>query len=299
MSSRPPIHAPPQHRWALPPEQQLTINATEHSFQIATAVAQNLYTIFLCRFFGGFFGSAPLAVIGGALADMWGPVDRGYALCVFAGATFIGPAVAPVVGGFVVQQGPTLAGTESWRWTEYLTAILAFALGITSFFIVPETFAQRLLHDKAQRIRFETKNWAVHSKQDEQRLTVGNIAEKYLLRPATMLVLEPILVLITVYMSLIYGILYLFFEAFPIAFQEERGWSPGVGSLPFLALLLGVLLGAGIISYFTKYRFARRLREEGKVVPEERLVPMFVGGVLVSEDFPFFACVSTARGTYH
>lgn len=32
-------------------------------FQIPVAVAQNLQTIFLCRFFGGLFGSAPLAIV--------------------------------------------------------------------------------------------------------------------------------------------------------------------------------------------------------------------------------------------
>ena len=54
-------------------------------FQIPVAVAQNIYTVMLCRFFGGFFGSAPLAIVGGTLADFFGPVDRGVAVCVFAG----------------------------------------------------------------------------------------------------------------------------------------------------------------------------------------------------------------------
>jgi DHA1 family multidrug resistance protein-like MFS transporter len=45
----------------------------------------------ICRFIGGCFASAPLAIVGGALADFWGPVDRGVAVCVFAAATFIGP----------------------------------------------------------------------------------------------------------------------------------------------------------------------------------------------------------------
>lgn len=60
-------------------------------FQIPVAVARNLETIFLMRFFGGVFASAPLAIVGGAFVDFWGPVDRGVAVCVFASATFIGP----------------------------------------------------------------------------------------------------------------------------------------------------------------------------------------------------------------
>lgn len=67
-------------------------------FQIPVAVAQNLETIMLCRFLGGCFASAPLAIVGGAFVDFWGPVDRGVAICVFASATFIGPIAGPVMG---------------------------------------------------------------------------------------------------------------------------------------------------------------------------------------------------------
>ena len=49
-------------------------------FQIPVAVAQNLETLFVCRFLGGVFGAAPLAIVGGAMADLWDPVDRGVAV---------------------------------------------------------------------------------------------------------------------------------------------------------------------------------------------------------------------------
>jgi DHA1 family multidrug resistance protein-like MFS transporter len=72
-------------------------------FNIPVAVARNLQTIFVCRFMGGLFGSAPLAVVGGALADIWDPVNRGIAIAVFSGATFIGPVLGPILGGFVTM----------------------------------------------------------------------------------------------------------------------------------------------------------------------------------------------------
>lgn len=71
-------------------------------FQIPVAVAQNLETIMICRFFGGCFASAPLAIVGGALADFWDPVDRGVAVAVFAAATFIGPVAGPIMGYVLV-----------------------------------------------------------------------------------------------------------------------------------------------------------------------------------------------------
>lgn len=45
------------------------------SFEIGIGVALNIETIMICRFFAGLFGSAPLAVVGGALSDFWNPVE--------------------------------------------------------------------------------------------------------------------------------------------------------------------------------------------------------------------------------
>mgnify|MGYP003740290779 FL=1 len=66
-------------------------------FQIPVAVAQNLQTIMICRFFVGVFGCAPLAVVGGALADFWDPTTRGIAVAFFSAATFGGPTLGPIL----------------------------------------------------------------------------------------------------------------------------------------------------------------------------------------------------------
>lgn len=67
-------------------------------FQIPVAVSTNVETVMLGRFFGGFFASAPLAIVGGALADIWDPIDRAYAVCIFAGGGFCGPVTGPIIG---------------------------------------------------------------------------------------------------------------------------------------------------------------------------------------------------------
>lgn len=180
-----------------------------------------------------------------------------------------------------------------WRWTEYITAIMSFFFGAVSFVLIPETYAPVLLSRRAARIRFQTRNWAIHAKADEQQIDLTNITERYLLRPFVMLLREPILDLVSLYMALIYGILYLFFEAYPIAFQEQRGWSPGIGALPFLGITLGVILGGAIIVFTTKTRFARKLEKHGRVVPEERLIPMIIGGFLFPAGMFWFAWTSS------
>ncbi|KAF2723957.1 MFS general substrate transporter [Polychaeton citri CBS 116435] len=260
-------------------------------FAIPVAVAENLQTIMVCRFFGGLFASAPLAIIGGTLADFFDPIDRGVAIAVFSSATFIGPAMGPVMGGFITMSH------LGWRWTQWIELIMAVLFWTIGLFIYPESYAPVILQRRAKKLRYQTRNWAIHAAADEKEVDLREITEKYLLRPFIMLFLEPILVLITVYMALIYGILYLFFEVYPISFQEERGWNMGVGALPFISILVGVLCGALFISIMTRTRFQRKTKQAGTIIPEERLIPMIVGGALLPAGLFWFAWTSSPHIT--
>ncbi|KAJ5812968.1 Major facilitator superfamily domain general substrate transporter [Penicillium robsamsonii] len=257
-------------------------------FQIPVAVAQNLETILVCRFLIGVFGCSPLAVVAGAMADIWNPVDRAVAIALFSGATFLGPIMGPIVGGFITDSN------LGWRWTAWITLIASSFFGIIALFVVPETYGPVILQKRAARLRVETKNWALHSFLDEHKPTMSDIVTKYLFRPPQMLAQEPILLAITLYLTLIYGILYLFFEAYPISFGEVRGWThEGVAALPFIGILIGVVLGICLIIFNTKTRFARKLAKHGKVVPEERLVPMMIASVLLPIGLFWFGWTSS------
>ena len=66
-------------------------------FAIAVATAKDLQTVMLSRFFGGLFGSCPLAVVAAAFTDMFNNKVRGLAVAVFAATVFMGPLMAPFV----------------------------------------------------------------------------------------------------------------------------------------------------------------------------------------------------------
>ena len=81
---------------------------------------------------------------------------------------------------------------------------------------------------------------------------------------------EPIVILFAIYVSVVYGTLYALFSAFPIVFQEHRGWSSGVGGLAFLGVGLGTLLG-GPSSSFLQNRLYWRAEDrstDGCAPPE-------------------------------
>lgn len=51
-------------------------------FQFAVATAENIQTVLICRFWGGFCGAAPLAIVAAVFSDMFGNRTRGLAITV-------------------------------------------------------------------------------------------------------------------------------------------------------------------------------------------------------------------------
>lgn len=75
--------------------------------------------------------------------------------------------------------------------------------------------------------------------------------------------------------------MFLFYQSFPIAFGEVRGWKTGLATLPFVAILIGVFFGAGVVVIYTEVYVKRRTAKYGKFEPEFRLPVMIVGGCLL------------------
>lgn len=145
---------------------------------------------------------------------------------------------------------------------------------------LPETYAPVLLKRKAQRLRKETGNEQYFHPQEKIKLSPKTIITKHLSRPVVMLTTEPMVTCIAFYASFVYSLLYMTLEVFPIVFEENRGWSPVLGSLPFLGLFVGVCT-AIIINLSNQPRYARLVDAAGgKPVPEARCAPMAVGAFL-------------------
>lgn len=97
-------------------------------------------------------------------------------------------------------------------------------------------------------------------------------------------------------MSFCYGLLFLFIEGYPIAFHEAHGWSPQLSSLTFFGLLIGVGCGmVGVIIHALTVLARRIAVTQGKLIPEQRLMPMIVGAVVLPLGLFCFAWTSPAH----
>lgn len=103
---------------------------------------------------------------------------------------------------------------------------------------------------------------------------------------------QPILQFITLYQGFVYGVSYLFFVSYPIAFQEDRHWDLGISSLPFLGIVVGVLIGCATVVFTIQRSIKhRRFGADGKpiIVPEDRLPIAIFGACLIPIGLFIFA----------
>ncbi|OTB03604.1 hypothetical protein M426DRAFT_321524 [Hypoxylon sp. CI-4A] len=253
------------------------------AFNAGCAGAKNPQTLIILRFFAGAFGSSPLTNAGGVIADMFPASERGQAMALFAVAPFLGPVIGPITGGF-------LGIGAGWRWVMGFLAIFSGALWILGSLLVPETYAPVLLRRRAAKLSQMTgKHYVSMIDRDQGRVSLGESFKIALSRPWILLFKEPIVLMISLYMAIVYGTLYMMFAAFPIVFQQGRGWSAGIGGLAFLGILVGMVF-AIVYTFPDNKRYNRILVAHGGFAPpESRLVPTMVGCVFLPIGLFWFA----------
>lgn len=179
-------------------------------FLLASSIAPDFASLLIFRLLGGICASAPTAIIGGLYADVLdNPTHRGIAMSFYLSITTIGPIVGPVLSGYASQL--------SWSWPFWLAAFIA-SPGIPLALLLPETYVP-VLKQKAH-IRWLQENKA-HRKDVETVSNNGLDPKKIFLRPAKLMVTEPVLLFMALYLALTYALMFLTFQMYPIIFQRK------------------------------------------------------------------------------
>lgn len=245
-----------------------------------------LATLLVLRFFAGAFGSSPFTNAGGVIADIFPVNERGAAMGIFALAPSGGPTLGPFISGY-------LSEGAGWRWVMGLMTILAGLLWIVGGLLVPETYAPVLLRKRAAELSRRTgKVYKTKIDIEKGEISLGKIISVALIRPWLLLFMEPIVLVLSIYMSIVYGTLYLLFGAFPIVFQLERGWSEGQGGLPFLGVLVGMVLAIMLGGPLNKMYIKASAKNGGIAPPEARLVGCMIGAFAIPIGMFWFAWTS-------
>jgi len=254
------------------------------AFNAGCAGVTNIWSLIILRFFAGSFGSSPLTNAGGVIADMFQAKERGLAMTIFAAAPFMGPVIGPIAGGFLGQYA-------GWRWVQGFMAIFSGLLWIAASLIVPETYAPVLLRQRAKKLsKLNGKVYRSRIDIDQGRTTTAEAFKTGLSRPWVLLFKEPIVLVLSIYMAIVYGTLYMLFGAYPIVYQQGRGWSEGIGGLAFIGVAIGMLFAITYSITYDNKRYQKAVDDAGGfAAPEARLPACVVGGCALPIGLFWFA----------
>ncbi|KIW32676.1 uncharacterized protein PV07_04205 [Cladophialophora immunda] len=256
---------------------------------IPCAAAQNIQTLLVGRFLNGLSGSAFLGVAAGTVVDMFVPAQLLIPMTVFTGAPFVGPALGPIMGGFINS-------FTDWRWCFYVQIIWA-AVVFLCVLITPETFHPVLLSKKAARLRKATGDNRYHSASEKARAgkTLAGAILESLYVPFKLLFLDPMIAILSTYTALLQAILYMCFSAFPLVFGNNHGFNLWQIGLTFLGLAVGNVIACFCNPLWHKQWMGSIAKEKAKhgadykPQPELRLPPAIVGGPMLTGALFWFA----------
>ncbi|KAE8381342.1 MFS general substrate transporter [Aspergillus bertholletiae] len=239
-------------------------------FIMAAALAPNLASHLFFRFMAGLFGSTPLTCSGGTVADLWDPVQKSYAFLIFALPGFSGPVIGQLIGSFI----PTTLG---WRWLEWIMLIMGGAVLVAVFLFQPETYAPLLLQWKASALRQQTGEKRYRARLEMRTESLLQRLATAVSRPFLWSYTEPIVFLMSLYLTIIYIILFTFLEGYRYVFGATYNLSSGLTSIAWAGMLVGVFLVClltPLVYSWTRNEYT----QTGRIRPEARLWYAMLGG---------------------
>ncbi len=242
--------------------------------QLGVIYAKNFSMLLAFRFITGLVGSPVLATGGAAISDLYRPSKQAYGIGVWGIAAVFGPAMGPLIGGFAAEN-------KGWTIWE-LMWLSGFCLIFLTFFL-PETSSTNILYRRTVRIRKLTGNTNLKCEPEleAEGMTSKEILLMVFIRPFTLTFTEPICFFLNLYIGLIYSLLYLWFESFPIVFIQIYHFSLGTQGLAFIGILLGAIIVMGPFFYFNYKHVEPQMDKNGDIRPEIRLQPAFVGAFFI------------------
>jgi len=196
--------------------------------------------------------------------------------------------LGPIIGGFAAQ-------AKGWKWPIWE---LLWLCGFTVIVLIvwfPETNAETILLRRARRIRKRTDIQNVFSESEirQAHMDAYEVLFESLWRPFQ-LMMEPVILYVDIYIAIGYATFYcecflsinqrhdfdirplVWFEAFPLVYNDIYHFSLGESGLPFIGLLVSAgITGACYLTY-NYYVTERDFKRTGIIIPESRLIVALV-----------------------
>jgi len=151
---------------------------------------------------------------------------------------------------------------------------------------VPESYSMAILEKKSRRLRKSTGNSNFRSILSSPYSPSATLFTAFS-RPCRMLLYSPVVNLISIFMAIVFGQLYLLYTTITFVFEDQYGFRHKVTGLSFLGLGVGMFVGVGVFGAVSDRKMMSNANESegGEMKPEYRLPIMVYGVILISTGF--------------
>lgn len=230
---------------------------------IGCALSPNTTAMLVFRCFSGVFDSITVAVGGGIIGDIYDEQERQWPLAFWDLTPTCGPAIAPIISAWIAEK-------TVWNWAFWCIVILQGVSLVLMVFFFWETYPRVILHKKKLKLQKLTGNMNLHTIWDLTKQPFWVQVKLAILRPIYFLVLNPVVLLLSVYMAYTYGFMYLILNDFPNLWTDVYGYSPGIGGLMYIGYFVGTVLGVFVWTSLINWWYDRQ-HAKGKGKMEDRL----------------------------
>jgi hypothetical protein len=230
---------------------------------------------------------------GGVISDLFPVTQRGLANSMFTIGPLFGPILGPLLGGFISQRA-------GWRWVYW---VLLAACGMSTVLVMllcRETNAAVLLRKKTKLLRKSTGRNDLMSAYDASSTNRGRTPLRLLAdgttQPLQFLFTSPIVPLLAIYMSFVFGLLYLLLTTVTGVFKDTYDWNLEICGLAYLGLGLGFAIGLGVVAHTSDATVTRLTKANGGVYkPEMRLASCIIFAFFVPISFFWYGWATEQR----
>ncbi|KAI0881308.1 MFS general substrate transporter [Annulohypoxylon maeteangense] len=225
------------------------------------------------RVLSGIGASAEFAISNPVLSDCWIPSQRGLSFAISTFIPLLGPAIGPIIGGAVSQ-------SIGWRWTFWILSIYDSLLVVIALFVFSETYEIIILNRRAAKLRKSTGN-PYHTQWHEASEKLGDRLSHSLTRPIRLLLTQPVLQVVAIFLAYNFGILYLVLSTFATLWIDRYGQTETQSGLNYIALVIGYTIAAQVGSRMMDKLWAYLEAKAGNNTAPEYRVPLMIPGAIL------------------
>ncbi|KAJ7036508.1 MFS polyamine transporter [Mycena alexandri] len=271
------------------------------------ALAKNIQTVIVARFLQGSFGSTWATMVGGTIADIWTPHERGLPMAIFSVAALGGTGLGPVISGWI-EMNPRL----EWRWIEWIQMMrpltlhrICAAYSIVVPMIMRETRSSILLTRLANKIRKETGDHRYRARIEDERASLSTLIFLSCTRPIQLLFTEPVVMafsasflprslILFLWIGFLWGVLFCLIRSIPGVFQDLHHFNIGQEGSVFASLVVGTALGFAS-NFYQEHLYHKHFDRRG---PEARLIMACGAAIMLPISMFIYAWCSFPRVTW-